>query len=755
MSNFPIDDTKYQSNLLVSQDEDKIDLGELLDVLIDSKWLVTLVTVTVLFFGITKAFIDKPVFRTDVMLQVNETSQMLVEFEPLADILNNNTSVTTEIELIKSRMVLGAVVENLALDIIARPNYFPLIGEAIARRFQLFDQDNVSSNSILGKFHFAWGGEVIQIDNLIIPADWEDEELVLLAGEQGHFQLFYDGEQVLEGEVGKLASNQLKDKQQPITIFVSRLASFADTQFIVMRQSRGNAINQLRESLTIREKGKNTGILEIMAESYSPDSAVQILNEIANIYVQQNVEHKSMESQKKLAFLETQLPILKKQLEEATSVLNDYKNRKGSINLDIETQNILEGIVETKTQITLLQQRRDEFRQRYTASHPNVIAVDKQIARLLEQLSLHESMIKTLPETQQVILALSGDVNVNAELYATLLNNAQTLRVAKAGTVGDVRVVDYAILPDEAIRPQKILIISVSLALGLFLGVIAAFIRKSLRYGIEDPDVIEKYLNVPVYVTIPHSKKQEILDAQYRKLPQSNNNPPVILALENKEDFAVESLRSLRTTLHFSLLESQNNIILITGPSSGVGKSFVAVNLAAVMADAGKKVLLIDGDMRNGVIHKSLGVRAKNGLSEIISGVLTKEGAIHKVQLANFDFISTGTIPPNPSELLLHEHFGVFLESVTSLYDFIIVDSPPILAVTDAAIIGRLAGAVFMVVKSGEHSMRELDQSTRRLVMAGANMKGIIFNDLPLLSSRMKYSDGKYVNQYSYNKSSK
>lgn len=255
--------------------------------------------------------------------------------------------------------------------------------------------------------------------------------------------------------------------------------------FTLTRRSKGEAIRRLKEALSITEIGKGTGILELAIESDDRKEAVRIVNEIANTYLQQNVEQKSAESQKTLEFLEKQLPALKEQLETATSALNDYRIRKGSINLDLETQNILTGTVELNTQVTLLQQKRDELRQKFTESHPNVIAIDKQISRLQAQINAFDKKIGGLPETQQIILRLSRDVEVNAELYTTLLNHAQTIRVAKAGTVGNVRIIDYAMLPDLPIKPRKVLIMGVALMAGLMMGIIITFIRKSLSYGIK------------------------------------------------------------------------------------------------------------------------------------------------------------------------------------------------------------------------------------------------------------------------------
>ncbi|MFZ2172195.1 MAG: polysaccharide biosynthesis tyrosine autokinase, partial [Methylococcaceae bacterium] len=387
--------------------------------------------------------------------------------------------------------------------------------------------------------------------------------------------------------------------------------------------------------------------------------------------------------------------------------------------------------------------------------HPSVVAIEKQIARLQQQIDSNQKKIQVLPETQQVILGLSADVKVNTELYNTLINNAQTLRVSKAGTVGNVRVVDYAELPTKPIKPQKKLYAVFSFFLGLIFGVVLAFIRKMMYRGVENPDLIEKQLNIPVYATIPHSKQQEKMSIRQRKNTKLESNELSILALEYKDDLAIESLRSLRTTLHFAFLEAQNNIIMITGPSPAVGKSFVSINLATVLADAGKKILLIDGDLRKGFINKTLGVSREQGLSELISNNISLDAAIHKIPMANFDFIATGAIPPNPSELLMHERFSLLLANISKHYDHVIIDSPPILAVTDSAIIGRLSSVTLMVVRAGQHPMRELEQSTKRLTQGGVQLKGFVFNDVPEASSIYGYGNyGRYVYQYSYQKAS-
>lgn len=748
-----------------NENDDKIDLGEILAVLTDNKWLIAFITGVFLAIGTIKAFTDSPVYKTDAIMQVEAQAQAVKALESTEgnNFLKPEIPVMAEVELINSRMVLGQVIKNLGLDIIATPNYFPIIGKAFARRFeqQVFEQhtkEEKISSALFGLTQYAWGGESIRVDTFTVPAYWRDKEFTLIAGKPGHFQLMLKDTPILEGEVGKLVSKQLDD-QQYVTLFVPLLKARPGTQFTVMRLSEYEAIEQLKKNLLVAEKGKDTRILELTLQDNNPQLAVQILNEIVNIYIRQNVEKKSAEAQNTLKFLHQQIPLLKEQLGIATDALNDYRNRKGSIDLNIETQGVLEGVVKLKTEITQLQQQRDQLRERFTESHPSIVALDKQIARLQGQMNAQDKKIEVLPETQQDILKLTRDVQVATELYTVLLNKAQTLQVAKAGAVADARIIDYASLPIEPIKPKKALIMAFSLILGLILGVAFTFIRRALNRGVEDPDLIEKELHIPVYASIPHSMEQEKLSKKLKSNYGRKNNEPFILAVQNKDDLAIESLRSLRTTLHFAFLEAQNNIIMITGPSPGVGKTFVSINLAAVLADAGKKILLIDGDMRKGFINKVLGVDRENGLSELISntgsnGASMRDKAIHRIPIANLDFIPTGSIPPNPSELLLHERFGQLLASISKNYDHVIIDSPPILAVTDAAIIGRLASATLMVVKAGQHPMRELEQSVKRLSQAGVHLKGVVFNDLPELSSRYGYGYGqnKYVYQYSYKK---
>jgi tyrosine-protein kinase Etk/Wzc len=633
------------------------------------------------------------------------------------------------IEILRSRSVLGAVVDNLKLDIIAEPVYFPLIGEALARRAPAEERP------------------MVRVDSLNVPESMRGSAFRLVAISPAKYELYdAEGAFLLRGDVGKTASLATPSGDS-LSIFVSALRGQQDRAFWVMRQPRLSAIESLQESLNVSERGDWSGILSVSVEGTDPESVQRQVNEIANVYLRQNVERKSAEAQQTLEFLDEQLPVVRQNMEAAELALNSYRLEKGSIDLPLETQTILQTIVSIEAQLNELRQEREKVTLAFTPVHPTVVALDRQIDRLNAELVDLNGQVRDLPTTQQELLRLIRDVEVNTALYTSLLDTAQELRVVKAGTIGNVRVIDYAVTPTWPIKPSKSRIMMISLLLGLFAGVGTAFARKALKAGVEDPDLIEKQVNIPVYATISHSKRQ---DRIYRDL-KSKNRKRAVLAIDSPNDPSVESLRNLRTALHFGMMDVKNNCIMIAGPSPEVGKSFVSVNLAAVLTSNGKKVLLIDGDLRRGHLHEYLGVERKNGLSEFISGEIPIGQALHQTTIKGLTLIPTGTIPPNPAELLLHKRFANCLSVLTPRYDHIIIDSPPILAVTDATIIGQMVGGTLMVLKAGEHPMREIEQAVKRMKQAEVNLRGILFNDVNVQSQR--YGAGKYSYQYSYKKS--
>jgi len=723
---------------MVQDDEEEgISLGEIIGTLMDYRWLIAAITLVALFIGLLTVFVAQPVYRADGLLQIEEKSSGVGSLKALEPLLGDDTSVSAELEILASRMVLGRVVSKLKLDIIAQPKTFPLIGNAIARR-HLGQEPN---EPFLGLASYAWGGESIQVDSLEVPRSFQDETLELIAGEAGAFTITdADGNTLLQGSTGLRASNNY------FSIFIAKLQARPGTRFNLTKRSAESSIASLREAYSVKERGKKSGVLELSLTGNDASQIGIILDEILNTYVRQNVERRSAEAEKTLKFLDEQLPALKTQVDTAEAAYNHYRQSRGSLDLSLETQGVLKSVVEIEDAALKLKQEREELRQRFTGEHPTVQAIDAKLARLNDRRKQFDSEVSKLPDTQQTMLRLARDVEVSTKLYTELLNTAQQLKVSKAGTVGDVRIIDSAAVGHRPVGLKPLAILAIAVMFGLLTSLIIVWILRALRVVVEDPETIEAKLGLPVYASIPHSKAELALSRKQKATP----NNCELLAVSQPEDDAIESLRSLRTTLHFALLDAQRSSLLITGPSPGLGKSFISKNLGVVLAQTGKRIVIVDADLRRGHINKEFGLERASGVSEYVTGRAILSDIVKPSQIPNLAIVSTGQIPPNPSELLMHPRFETMLQELGQIFDTVIVDAPPILAVSDAAIIGRHVGATLMVARAGKHPIQELEQAIKRLHQAGVQVKGFVFNDLDLDRQRYRYGSKGHVYRYSY-----
>ncbi|ABE36953.1 exopolysaccharide transport family protein [Paraburkholderia xenovorans LB400] len=727
-----------KNRFIDSSDGDEIHLSDYLSVVAESWKLIVAIAATVLIIGTLYAFIARPVYRADAMIQVEDSANATKDaLGELASIFDTKQTADAEIELIRSRLVVGQTVQSLHLDISAQPRYFPLVGAILARHAG----DNQLTPPLFGLVRFAWGGEKIDVSLFDVPHDRYDVRYTLVARGGDKFDLLDpDGDVVLHGQVGSVAHGS--DPAGPVELRVARLEARPGTHFILSRASTLLTIDQLQNALVIAEKTKQSGVIGVSLDGADSRRTAEIINTIAATYVQQNIDRKSAEAEHTLSFLDQQLPQLRTQLDQAEDRYNAFRNQKGTVDLTEESRLLLQQIVDSKTKLVDLQQQQIEMAQRFTPSHPGVVALDAQIASLEEQQTQLNKRVSTLPDTEQSALRLLRDVRVNTELYTNLLDSAQQLRIVKAGQVGNVRVVDRAVAGEVPVKPKRALVVVLAAVLGLIAGTAAAFVKNALFGGVENSEEIEQALGLPVYAAVPHSETQVRL---YQAMRRGRSGHHVLASIAS-HDVAIEGIRSLRTALQFGLLDAANNIIVIAGPRPEVGKSFMSVNLAAVLASGGKRILLIDADMRRGDLHGYFGVSREPGLSDVIAG-LDISGAVLRDVLPNLDVLPKGLLPPNPAELLMSERFKTVLEQVSSLYDIVIVDTPPLLAVTDAALIGKNAGTTLLVVRHGRHPMAEILECTNRLRNVGVALKGVLITDVP--QRRLGY--GTYYYSYESN----
>jgi len=521
-------------------------------------------------------------------------------------------------------------------------------------------------------------------------------------------------------------------------------------EFSVIRRDRTRVALDLIKDLTAKETTKGSGVIRATLTGEDAGLTAVTLNEIGRQYVEQNIQRKGEEAASTLAFLDTQLPKLKAELTNAEQEFNYFRQGSGTVDLGEEAKAALQQSVVAQQRVIELTQQRAQLTARLTSAHPSVVALDGQIAAARKQIEVLNNEIRELPKVEQDFLRLTREVQLKTQLYQQLLNSSQQLQIIRASKVGNVRIIDEALPPRIATKPKRKIIVLGSAVLGVGLGLMLALIKIAMRGGIEHADDIERILGLTVYASVPMSSEQRKISLELK----NNKGQQLVLAGHRENDPAIESLRSLRTALQFAMLDARNNVLMISGPTPGLGKSFVAANFAAVMAASGKRILLVDGDIRKGYLNQYFGMERNGGLTEVISGSLELMSAIRHEVMPGLDFLPTGALPSNPSEMLLHPRMRQILDEMSTEYDHVIIDSPPVLLVSDSTVLGTYAGCVFLVAREGLTTIAELDDSSRRFKQSGANVKGVVFNGVrPRITGYYGYGNyygRKYGRTYSY-----
>lgn len=718
-----------------SSSEDEIYLREYWDIIVDNRWLVSGIAALGLTLGLAYAFLAKPVYESNLLIQVEDSAASAKSFlGEAASLFDVKTPASAEIEIIRSRMVIGRAVDATVHHVRAVPHRLPFIGDWLARK-----ADTLSNPGLLGFGGWVHGKESISVAQFDVPPEYENEKFSLKVTGEKTFTLDNDDLATpASGEVGKPLKVQLGTGE--VVLNVASFAGNVGAEFRLTRMPRLEAIEDLQDDLKLVEKGRQSGVIDASLRDTDRDRLLAILNEIGAQYVRQNVERKAAEAQKTLAFLDVQLPEFKKQLEKSEEAYNKYRNQQGTVSLDEEAKLVLAQSVDLQARLFEAQQKRRELVSRFTSEHPSVKALDDQIAAWNREINALNSKIRALPAVQQDAVRLERDVKVNNELFQQLRNNALQLQLIREGKIGNVRLLDQAAMPLKPVRPKKGLTAGAALIAGLFMGVVAAFIRSTWFRGVRSPQEVEAQTGLSVYTTIPLSEAQQVVAQRVAAKAKGMH----VLAEIAPRDVAVEALRSLRTAIQFTMLEASNNRVLITGGTPGVGKSFVSSNFAAVMASAGRRVLLIDADLRKGHLNQYFGITRENGLAEAIAGLIPQDSAVRRAVLPNLDFIPTGHYPPNPAELLVSAAFGHLLDSMSETYDLVIIDSAPVLVAADTTSIATRVGTLFLVARADQTFVGDIIESVRQLSHAGKSPTGVLFNAMDL--TRRHY--GRYTYRY-------
>ncbi len=732
-------DSKNLSSTAAKEDDDEIDLMALLFAILRGWKIIVFFAVLGLIIGILYGKYVNPTFKSDALIQVEEKSQGIAALgADISELIGSEVSkAQTEAELIRSRMILEPVVNLLHLRIrVSDPNVGTLdrIKNSITNT-QINKPEGVSLKTKEGE---------VEVSQFNVSQEYLNRTFTLTRSATGF--VLSNGFDDFKGQLGR--SHQFRGTDGQIQIIVNDLP--ADGYVVnITKQSLQTTTDQINSKLSVVEKGKQTGIIQLSMTGANQQQTSLILKQIVLSYIDQNQSRGSEETTKTISFMETQIPNLKKKLEDSEAIFNDFRKKYGTIDVSKEAELLLGENSQIDAQLNELKLKKADLTTYYTEEHPLVIQINEQLAVLNARKNEIDNTIAGLPEIQREFLQLSADTAINREIYLTLLKNYEQLKIVKAGQIGFARIIDLPISTYKAIAPKKLQIMILAMLLGAMLGTMLVLLKNMLRDVVKDPERLEAKTGIPVIATIPRS-------ALLTRLGKNKNASNRLLAYVDNNSLSYEAVKSLRTSLMFGMPKEgkagqRARVILITGESPGVGKSFISANLTEVFAQLNKKLLVIDADMRMGELHKMFNMDKNNGLAECLlqrsDATQTSSNLssfIHPTTIDNIDFMPRGEHPRNPASLLANGSFDKLMVELNLHYDYIIIDSPPVLAASDAMILAQHADKVLMVTRYDDSIEGQLVYAVKQMNKANIQVDGIILNDVQqgLMS--------KYSYHYSY-----
>ena len=744
-------DSKNVSNSASKEDNDEINLMALLFAILRGWKTIVFFSALGLIIGVLYSRYVNPTFKSDALIQIEENPKGAAALgADISELIGSQVSkAEAEAELIRSRMILEPVVNLLHL------------------RIQLFDPHistinrikNNSSNTQINKPEGVSlrteDGEV-QISQFNVSQDYLNQLFTLTRS--GTEFVLSNGFDDFKGQIGIAHQFRGTDGQIHITVNDLPVEGYSIN---ITKKSLQATTEQINTTFSVVEKGKQTGIIQLSMTGSNQQQTSLILKQVVLSYIDQNQSRGSEETTKTISFMETQIPTLKKKLEDSEAIFNEFRKKYGTIDVGKEAELLLTENSQIDVQFNELKLKKADLTTYYTEEHPLVVQINEQLKVLNNRKKDIDDTIAGLPEIQREFLKLSADTDINREIYLTLLKNYEQLKIVRAGQIGFARIIDLPVDNFEAIAPKKLQIMILAMLLGAMLGTMLVLLKNMLKTVVKDPERIEVKTGVPVIATIPRSP---ILTRLGKK-----RSPNRLLAYADSNSLSYEAIKSLRTSLMFGSpiaerADQRAKVILITGESPGVGKSFISSNLTEVLAQLDKKTLIIDADMRLGELHKIFNIDKNNGLSDYLlqdTTHLSRDNIqlvkietvretshlasfIHSTGIDNIDFMPRGEHPRNPASLLANGSFNHLMAELNLHYDYIIIDSPPILAASDAMILAQYADKVLMVTRYESSIEGQLVHAVNQMNKANIKVDGIILNDVQrgILS--------KYSYHYSY-----
>ncbi len=677
------------------------------------------------------------VYETSALIEVKEERNYFDDSGNVSQTDWNAPTIKEEANLLRSRKVLSPVIEAFDLRTSAEPKTVPVLS-ALSFRIPALG-DMISKLSFASKY--AWSDVTIAIAELTVPRQWEDLALTLTSLGDNAYSLSDEDENLLveRAEVGNPVTVEIPNLD-PLTINIAELEAPAGVEFSVARASLQSAVSDFRDDLSTETTDSKSRMITVKQRGEDPVLIADLINAILGEYTAVKLGSQNRSSDGKLEVYEEQLPKVEAELRAAELALSDFRRQAGSFGEDTQVNFKLGQLDKLETDLLEKEVERDDLLKRYTVSHPTPKRLQKEIDVLQDKIRQVRGTLSARPDTQRELAVLEDELETKRNLFIEVKEELQKLRLANVGNVGEVQIIDDALAPRKPVSPSPLLAVVGGTLTTLFLYTLFLTLRSALSTVISDQESLERASGLPVFMNIPKSNAQRRLGSPAtvdpRKLLPGGDGASSskaisgnVLALSKPEDYSIENLRGLRSMLEDVMADADNNVLMFTSPLPSMGKSFLSMNLAVLVAQSGKKVLLIDADYQRGQLHKSLGLAVGPGLPEVVRGKSELKETVKATSVPNLYCIPRGySGGTNSTDMPSDKEFGAFLNVVAPRFDICIIDTPPVLSVSTAASLGKHAGSTIMIVKEGEVKEPQLNEALKRLSFSGVRVSGCIMN---------------------------
>jgi tyrosine-protein kinase Etk/Wzc len=712
-------------------------LLSLLDHLLQHLRLFVGVWLLVLAAALLYLLLAPPVYRVEALLQVDgrgprPLARNLMQMPDRA-VEAPSGYLLGEMEILRSRDNMTRAIERSGAQVeVVVDNRLPLLGAWYARLHERRGLVQPSGPPLDWPLlqDFAWGGETLVLSHLQVPRSQLGKPLTLRVGEAGWTLHGSDDMPLVEAASSHTGAKAFSIEGEPGSVQIDTLAARPGTRFRLTQHELAPVYEKLTRTLRVEEAGRQSGVIRVALGSSDMRFATAFVDALTAGYLEFQQKVHTADSERSLRFLDEQLPAVKRELDRAEEALSAHRSGVITMNLSQESDNASRRMAELERQRVEFALRREQLLPRLSPGHPEIVALQKQLSMVAAEARRLRERMERAPQQDRDLVRLQREVQVNTQLYTAMLNSAQEMRVLQAGMTGNARRVGAAgVLPLQA-QPKPAMVLSAAAGLGLVLALASVVLARVLRPTLRTVDELEQKTGQRVVAAVPESAAQRRL-IRGRRLWRGRGEPR-LLAMRAPFDPAVESLRSLRNSLAVRERMAAVNArasVLITAPTADAGKSFIAANLAALTAAAGRRVLLIDLDLRAPRQHVYFGIgRGRYGLADVLVGRCSADDAIVPEVLPGLDLLLSGRASGNPGELLLLPRFETLIDELERRYTHLVIDSAPVLPVGDTLAVGRLVGTTYLVMRAESSSVREVRDALRRLEDGGSTVDGLVLN---------------------------